>query len=170
MASKQHHITIAGLNDLRELLYVIQNKDEYLKLLDEIEVKKAEAEKIVSLVGPAEEIESLLSSAKYQKESAVKLCDEAQTASSRLIEQAKVDSKKIVEDAKGAIGKKMTSLDIRLVEIHKREMEDRSRSADLLTREEKLAELEIHTARLNTQAMTLKADLEKKLAKLKTFL
>ncbi len=121
MSTKVHH-QIAGSNELRALLDVITNADKYSELLDTLEAAKEEANTAVALVGPAERIETLLDTAKRERNDAERILSDAHIEVSRLISDAKRDVLVTTQNAKSSIEEKLGSLNAKLALVRKSEI------------------------------------------------
>ena len=121
MSTKVHH-QLSGSNELRALLDVITNADKYSKLLDALELAQADAVKAIELVGPAEQISSLLEVAKREKTSADAILSEAHLEVSSILSDAKRDALLTKQDAKTAIEEKLGALNTKLDAVRKREI------------------------------------------------
>jgi len=121
MGTKIHH-QLSGSKELRSLLDVITNADKYSKLLDDLELAKADAVKAIELVGPAEKIGSLLENAKREKVSADAILSEAHLEVSSILSNAKREALLMKQNAKSSIEEKLRALNTKLDAVRKREI------------------------------------------------
>lgn len=101
MSSKVHHLNPpGGLRELYTLIEIFNDKDKYTSLVNEIETKRAEANDLISLIGPAKDIHRLRTEAESLNNTAKQNVAIATERARVVIKEAKHEAEKVTNRAR----------------------------------------------------------------------
>lgn len=101
MSSKIHHLNPpGGLRELYTLIEILNDKDKYTAMVNEIETKRAEANDLISLIGPAKDIHRLRAEAESLTNTAKQNVAIATERARVVIKEAKHEAEKVTNRAR----------------------------------------------------------------------
>jgi vacuolar-type H+-ATPase subunit H len=155
--------SLAGFNDLKQVLDLINNYESYTTLLKELEVKYNAAADIVALVGPAEEIMSMHTLSKIEKAEADTILKGARTEYDNAIKEAKDKAKKLLGDVADLISTREQTINDSSEKLHLRAKELAKLGDDLTARELALVESEELVSQQTLKVTSMRKELKTKL-------
>lgn len=163
MATKRHHFQeLPGTRDLYVLLNIINNKDEYTKILSEMETLRASANKAIEEKGLAGNIENLYNDAKADRLQAKRELDEARETAQNLIIEGQEALNQCLEEVQGqkASLEMIKSKQMESLNAEREELEEREKS--LSKKEAKLTKQEAAIAKQRESITLMQTEVEEK--------
>lgn len=163
MATKKHHYQeLPGTKELYVLLNIINDKDKYSKILEEMEKTRMDANKAIEDLGIAGEITSYNAEAKVNYEKSKQVLREAQDKAEEILSEVNdklVSTNKELDDREAAFKKLQ---DDNYKEIHEIQISVNKKENENREKEKELSLKESELARLSSNLKVLEQDLEEK--------